>query len=195
MKNKFKIGEIIIANGLGKSFKKPIRALAIIENKDYYFNEYLVTIISKNKQDWFREEDIEKIMERKIKKEEKYKVALAIDKRGLDIIYQKIYRMPNKCNNILEKYSFIKEYKAFGKEYVILIWISTYWSENNFAVKCIQETLSELRKNNMAYQQIIIGETDPTYIKINEFIENDSNVNVFRISQKIEIKNMGGILV
>ena len=44
-------------------------------------------------------------------------------------------------------------------------------------------------------RQIIIGETDPTYVKIAEFIDNDKNLDIFKIFQKIEIKNIGGILV
>lgn len=48
---------------------------------------------------------------------------------------------------------------------------------------------------DIAYKQIIIGETDKTYIKINEFSENDSNVDIFNLIQKVEIKNIGGLLV
>lgn len=195
MKNKFRIGEIVIVNGKGKIYEKKVRALAIIESKDYYFNEYLVTILSTNKQDWFCEKDIEIVMERKFKKQQKFKVALAINVKGLDIIYKKIDCMPNKYNNILKKLSFYKEYKAYKNKYAVLIWTSTYWSENNFVVKCIEDSLKELKANNIAYKQIIIGETDPTYIKINEFIDNDSNVDIFDIFQKIEVKNIGGILV
>ncbi len=194
MKNKFRIGEIVLIQGKGKIYEKDIKALGIIERKDYYFNEYLVNIFSQNTQDWFKEKDLKIIMERKYKKQEKYKVALAIDIRGLDIILEKVGKVSNKYNNIFKKVNFYQEYKAFKKKYAILIWTSTYWSENNFVVKAIEETLKDLRRKNIAYKQIIIGETDPTYIKINEFIDNDKNVNVFNIFQKIEIKNIGGIL-
>ena len=194
MKNKFRIGEIVIVDGIGKISEKHIRALAIIDCKDYYFNEYLVTILSSNKQDWFCEDEIEIVMERKFKKQEKYKVALAIDKIGLNLILERIKAMPNKNNNILNKIDFYKEYKACKHEYAILIWTSTYWSDNNFVVKCIEDTLKELRPKNIAYKQIIIGETDPTFIQVREFIDNDINVDVFRIFQKIEVKNIGGIL-
>lgn len=194
MKNKFRIGEIVIVNGKSEIYQKHIKAIGIIESKDYYFNEYLVNILSQNKEDWFKEEDIEIVMERKIKKKDKYKVALAINIKGLEYIFSKIREKPNKYNNIFDKVDFYKEFKAFKKRYAILIWTSTYWSENNFAVKCIQESLKELRKQNIAYKQIIIGETDPTYIKINEFIDNDNNVDIFNIFHKIELKNVGGIL-
>lgn len=195
MKNKFRIGEIVLINGKGKIYEKPIKALAIIDSKDYYFNEYFATLLSSNKQDWFEEKDIERVMEVGIKKQEKYKVALTIEKKGLDIIEEKIKKMPNKNNNILDKVEFRSEYKVDKKTYIILIWTSTYWSENNFAVRSIEDTLKKLRRKNIAYKQIIIGETDPTYVKIAEFIDNDKNVDIFKIFQKIEIKNMGGILV
>ena len=194
MKNKFRIGEIVIINGKGKILEKNIRGLGIIVSKEYYFNEYLVSILSEDTEDWFSEDDLEIVMERRYKKQEKYKVALAIDMRGLDYITSKLDRLPNKNNNILKKIDIFKKYKAFKNEYAILIWTSTYWSETNFVVKTINESFKELRKMNIAYKQIIIGETDPTYIKINEFIDNDPNVDIFNIFQKIEIKNIGGIL-
>ena len=194
MKNKFRIGEIVVLNGKGKIYKEVIKALAIIESKDYFFNEYFVTILVNKRQDWFEEKDIKRVMEANIK-QQKYKVVLAIEDKGLDIIEEKVRRIPNKNNNILDKVDFIKEYKVDKKKYTTLIWTSTYWSNNNFAVKCIEDTLKKLRKKNIAYKQIIIGETDSTYMKINEFTKNDTNVDIFKISQKIEIKNMGGILV
>lgn len=182
-------------NGKGKIYEEEFNGLAIIDAKDYYFNQYLVTILSCNKQDWFNEKNIEIVFERKFKKEEKFKVALALNIKGLDIIYKKIYEMPNRYNNILEKVNIYKEYKAYKNTYAVLIWTSTYWPENNFIVRCIEDSFKELRENNLAYKQIIIGETDKTYIKINEFIDNDRNVDIFNIFQKIEIKNIGGILV
>lgn len=195
MKNKFRIGEIVTVDGISAIYEKHFSGLGIIEEKDYYYNQYLVTMLSNEKEDWFSEESIRSVMDRRIKKKEKYKVVLAIDKRGMEYILKKVKEMPNKYNNILEKVDFYKEYKAYRKKYIILAWTSTYWSENNFVVKCIQESFKELRKQNIAYKQIIIGETDPTQIKINEFIDNDINVDVFNIFHKIELKNIGGILV
>lgn len=195
MKNKFRIGEIVTVDGISAIYEKHFSGLGIIEEKDYYYNQYLVTMLSNEKEDWFSEESIRSVMDRRIKKKEKYKVVLAIDKRGMEYILKKVKEMPNKYNNILEKVDFYKEYKAYRKKYIILAWTSTYWSENNFVVKCIQESFQELRKQNIAYKQIIVGETDPTQIKINEFIDNDINVDVFNIFHKIELKNIGGILV
>lgn len=195
MKNKFRIGEIVTVDGISAIYEKHFSGLGIIEEKDYYYNQYLVTMLSNEKEDWFSEESIRSVMDRRIKKKEKYKVVLAIDKRGMEYILKNVKEMPNKYNNILEKVDFYKEYKAYRKKYIILAWTSTYWSENNFVVKCIQESFKELRKQNIAYKQIIVGETDPTQIKINEFIDNDINVDIFNIFHKIELKNIGGILV
>lgn len=195
MKNKFRIGEIVVVNGMGKIHNKYFRALGVIQYKDYYFNEYFVTMISSNIEDWFSEEDIEIAMDREYKKTEKYKVVIAINKKGLQLILNKIEKMPNKNNNILKKLDLYKEYKVFKSTYAILVWTSTYWSENNFVVKCFQDSFKELREKNLAYKQIIVGETNPKFIKINEFIDNDSNVDIFNILQKVELKNMGGILV
>lgn len=195
MKNKFRIGEIVLINGTGKVYEKHFKALAIIQEKDYYFNEYLVTILSENIEDWFDEKDIEIVMDRIYKKTFKYKVVLAIEKNGLDLILNEIKPIKNKNNNILKKVDFYKEYKKNKKRYAIIVWTSTYWSDTNFVVEKIEEVLNTLRKQNIAYNQIILGETDPTFIKINQFIDNDKNVDIFEISRKIKIKNIGGILV
>lgn len=195
MKNRFRKGEVVLVDGIGKISEKKHRQLGIIEAKEYYYNEYLVTLISDKTEDWFREKDIKIVMERNFKKQKKFKVVLAIDIRGLEIIERKIKKMPNKHNNIFNKIDIYKEYQAYGKQYAILVWTSTYWSENNFVVNCIQSSFKELRKQNIAYKEIIIGETNPDYMKIFEFIDNDSNVDIFEICQKIKIKNVGGILV
>ena len=100
-----------------------------------------------------------------------------------------------KNNNILKKLTYSKEFRAFKKDYAILIWASTYWSENNFVVRIIEDTLKKLRERNIAYKLIVIGENDNTYVRINEFIDNDSNVDVFNVIQKIELKDFGGVII
>ena len=195
MKNKFRIGEIVVVNCKGKITEQNYKAIGIIKEKDYDLNDYLVTIISDKIDDWFKEKDIQAVMDKRIKKKEKYKVILVLNKKGLDYILEKIKKLPNEHNNILKKVDLYKEYSAFKEKYVILIWTSTYWTENNFVVKCIQDSIKEFRRMDIAYKQIIIGETDKTYIKINEFSENDSNVDIFNLIQKVEIKNIGGLLV
>lgn len=196
MKNKFMYGELVIANGKGKIFNdRKVKCLGIIKQKEYYYNEYLVKLLSSGKKDWFKERNIERVMERKYKKMEKYKVVIAIDNRGLNIIKDKIKKMPDPKNNVLLKLDYLKKYKVKKKEYTILGWSSTYWPLSNFSVGCIQKTLDELREKDIAYQQIIVGETNPTFIEIKEFIDNDENVNILEPISKIKIKNMGGILI
>ena len=55
MTNKFRIGEIVIVNGKAKNSDKNVKALGIIECKDYYYNDYLITLLSSNEKDWFNE--------------------------------------------------------------------------------------------------------------------------------------------
>jgi len=195
MTNKYRLGEIVFVSGIGKEEGKKAEGLAIIESKDYFFNEYLVTMLATKRIDWISEKDIFRVMDRKFKKQDKYKVALAIDKRGLDIIKRKVNLMSNKNNNILTKLTYYKEFKAFKKSYAVLVWASTYWSQNNFVVRAIEDTLPLLREQNIAYKLIIIGETDKTYLEVREFSENDLNVDVFNIIQKIELKDFGGIII
>ncbi len=195
MKNKFKYGELVIAKGRGKISNKEFECLALVECKEYYYNEYLLNLLSSGSKDWFREKDIKRVLERKNKKMNKYKVVLAIDKRGLEIINRKLEKINDNKNNKLLKTDFYKEYKVKSKEYAILVWTSTYWAVTNNSAACIQQTLPELRKLDIAYKQIIIGETDITYVRINEFIDNDNNVDIFDIIPKIRINNVGGILV
>lgn len=196
MKNRFMYDELVIANGRGKIYNnKKVKCLGFIKQKDYYFNEYLVKLLSSKKSDWFKEKNIERVMERKFKKMEKYKVVIAIENKGLDIIKKKIENMPDPKNNILLKADYIKEYEVKNKKYTILGWSITYWPLSNYSVESIQRTLDVLREKNIAYQQIIVGNTNPTFIKINEFIDNDENVNILEPVTKIKIKNMGGILI
>ena len=71
-----------------------------------------------------------------------------------------------KNNNILKKLTYSKEFRAFKKDYAILIWASTYWSENNFVVRIIEETLGSLREKNIAYNAAIYmtaGQTIPNW--------------------------------
>ena len=71
MKNKFRIGEIVVVNGKGKITEQNYKAIGIIKEKDYDLNDYLVTIISDKIDDWFKEKDIQAVMDKRIKKKEK----------------------------------------------------------------------------------------------------------------------------
>ena len=54
----------------------------------------------------------------------------------------------------------------------------------------IEKTIKGFRKQNIPYQYIVMNEEKLTDRKIDEFTENDSNVNVFLIERKIKIKNL-----
>ena len=68
MKNRFRKGEVVLVDGIGKISEKKHRQLGIIEAKEYFYNEYLITLISSKTEDWFREKDIKIVMERNFKK-------------------------------------------------------------------------------------------------------------------------------
>lgn len=67
MKNKFKRNELVIVNGLGKIFGKVKNKLGFIEDKDEYYKDYYVELISDNK-DWFEENEIKRVWEKEVKK-------------------------------------------------------------------------------------------------------------------------------
>ena len=195
MKNKFKKGEFVIVNGKGKISNRQFNELGIVQGKEYYYNEYLIFLIGKGKEEWFLEKDLKRVWERKNKKMYKYKVVIVLEKRGFELIKSRLKKMSDPKNNVLLKTDYSKKYKVKDKEYIILGWSSTYWATTNYSVECIQETLQKLREQNIAFKEIIIGETDNTYVFIDEFTDNDSNVNVIDIVSKIKINNMGGILI
>ena len=89
-----------------------------------------------------------------------------------------------------------QEYRVDNKVYFFIFWTDTYWPETNFTVKAIEESLSNLRRGNIGYQYIKIGITNNNEkeIKINEFIKNDDNVNIFEVLTNIKIKKFGGII-
>jgi len=60
MFNKFKIGELIICNGIGKNSEKMICALGIVVEKDYYYKDYCIRF-EDGTEEWFEETDLEKI--------------------------------------------------------------------------------------------------------------------------------------
>lgn len=63
MKNKFKRNELVIVNGLGKIFGRVKNKLGFIEDKDEYYKDYYVGLISDNK-DWFEEHEIKSVWEK-----------------------------------------------------------------------------------------------------------------------------------
>ena len=194
MMNKFKQGEIVVINGIGKATgKRYSNVLGIIGKKDYDFVEYEVNILFDNS-DWFREKDLKRVFEKSKKKTNKYKTCFAISKYGLDFILEEVEAKVKDNVNLFNKADIFQKYIVDNKEYFFIILSNTYWAENNLTVKIINEALPVLRSNNIAYQLISIGINEKQDIKINEFIKNDKNVDIFELSTNIKIKKIGGII-
>lgn len=196
MMNRYKKDELVVINGKGKLHGEKIEnEVGIIKEKDYYFNQYLVEVLF-GKDDWFKEKDLTRVFEKEQKKTKKYKVCLAIKMEGLEYIKKKMSKKDEQTIDLFKQADVFQKYYADGNTYYFILWGDTYWPENNFTVKAIEESLSNLRKNNLAYQYIKISLTNANQkdIKINEFIKNDNNVNIFEILTNIRIKKFGGII-
>lgn len=192
--NKYKKGELVIVNGKGKKFgEQNTNVLGIIKEKDYYFNQYLVEIMF-GKDDWFKEKDLTRIFEKKNRKSDKYKVGLAIEAKGLNYIAQKMFTHNEQTIDLLAQADLFQKYEVEDKSYFFIVWSETYWPETNYTVQTIEEALPIFKRENIPYQYIVMGITNPQYIKLEEFIKNDKNVDIFEISTKIRIKKFGGII-
>ena len=196
MMNRYKKGELVVVNGKGKLHGEDnLNVVGIIKEKDYYFNQYFVEILF-GVDDWFKERDLTRIIEKEQKKTKKYKVCLAIKKEGLDYIQKQMLKDKDKTIDLFRQADLFQEYYADDNCYYFIVWGDTYWPENNFTVKAIENSLPKLRKNNIPYQYIKVGisNSNEKDVKINEFIKNDDNVNVFEVLTSIKIKKFGGIV-
>lgn len=196
MMNRYKKGELVVVNGKGKLHGEDnLNVVGIIKEKDYYFNQYFVEILF-GEDDWFKERDLTRIIEKEQKKTKKYKVCLAVKKEGLDYIQKQMLKDKDKTIDLFRQADLFQEYYADDNCYYFIVWGDTYWPENNFTVKAIENSLSRLRKNNIPYQYIKVGisNSNEKDVKINEFIKNDDNVNVFEVLTSIKIKKFGGIV-
>lgn len=196
MMNRYKKGELVVVNGKGKLHSEDnLNVVGIIKEKDYYFNQYFVEILF-GEDDWFKERDLTRIIEKEQKKTKKYKVCLAIKKEGLDYIQKQMLKDKDKTIDLFRQADLFQEYYADDNCYYFIVWGDTYWPENNFTVKAIENSLPKLRKNNIPYQYIKVGisNSNEKDVKINEFIKNDDNVNVFEVLTSIKIKKFGGIV-
>lgn len=196
MMNRYKKGELVIINGIGKLHSEEnSNVIGIIKEKDYFFNEYLVEIPF-GKEDWFKESDLTRVFDKDKKKTKKYKVALAIRKEGFDYITNQMKKNEEQTIDLFRHADVFQEYRVDNNVYFFILWTNTYWPETNFTVKAIEESLSYLRRGNIGYQYIKIGITNGNEkeIKINEFIKNDDNVNIFEVLTNIKINKFGGII-
>lgn len=195
MKNKFRIGELVIIDGIGYDSQKKYKAFGLILEKDYSFNQYYVLILSNSKKEWIKEKDLRIVLDRKNKRKETYKVILATNIKGIIYIKKKIKSKENQNNNLLNKVDIYHEFNAYKKRYAILIWTSVHWPESNFVVQAIESSLDEFRKLNIGYKFLKVSEFNPKDIVIREFTKNDVSLDNFEIIQLIKVKNMGGILI
>ena len=196
MMNRYKKGELVIINGIGKLYSEEnSNVIGIIKEKDYFFNEYLVEIPF-GKEDWFKESDLTRVFDKDKKKTKKYKVALAIRKEGFEYITNQMKKNEEQTIDLFRQADVFQEYRVDNNVYFFILWTNTYWPETNFTVKAIEESLSYLRRGNIGYQYIKIGITNNNEkeIKINEFIKNDDNVNIFEVLTNIKINKFGGII-
>ena len=60
MRNKFKYGELVKINGIGKIYGKVENELGLVIDRDEYYLDYYVEIFCNNK-DWFDEQYLERI--------------------------------------------------------------------------------------------------------------------------------------
>lgn len=196
MMNRYKKGELVIINGKGKLYSEENKnVIGIIKEKDYYFNHYFIEVPF-GKDDWFKESSISRVFNKEMKKTKKYKVCLAIKEEGLEFIKKQMSIDTEKTIDLFEQADIFQEYFADGNVYFFILWGDTYWPDTNFTVKAIEQSLPKLRKRNIAYQYIRLGKTNSNEkeIKINEFIKNDNNVDIFEVLTSIKIKKIGGIL-
>ena len=63
MRNKFKYGELVKINGIGKIYGKVKNELGFVIDKDEYYLDYYIDIFFGNK-DWFDEKYLEKVLEK-----------------------------------------------------------------------------------------------------------------------------------
>lgn len=70
MRNKFKYGELVKINGIGKIYGKVKNELGFVIDKDEYYLDYYVDIFFGNK-DWFDEKYLERVLEKEGKENKK----------------------------------------------------------------------------------------------------------------------------
>lgn len=71
MRNKFKYGELVKINGIGKIYGKVKNELGFVIDKDEYYLDYYVDIFFGNK-DWFDEKYLERVLEKEGKENKKW---------------------------------------------------------------------------------------------------------------------------
>lgn len=184
MTNKFKYGEVVFINGKGKISNKLIKnKIGIVKEKEYYYNDYYVEVFF-GQDDWFNERELTRAIERINGKTKKYDVIIVSTSDGINKIYENIKEISK--DNKWDKINLKKKFSKNNIDYCALCWSNSYWPETNKSVIAINNTIRTFRANNIPYQYVIIGK-NIDYLKKEEFIENDPNVDVIDISLKLKI--------
>lgn len=187
MRNKYNNGELILVDGKGKIYNTKFKGLGFIIEKDFYYDDYYIEMIS-GKKDWFKEKNIKRVLGTKRNKSERHQIRLCTTKEGYEIIMNNIKEKEPVSNNKLEKVTIYKKFIVDNNYYIVLGWNSVFWPVSNESVKIIEGTLKRFKKLNIPFQYIVINEEDVRDISIIEFSDNDKNVNIFSVERKIKLK-------
>lgn len=189
MRNKFNYGELVKINGVGKELGKVENQLGFIISKDEFYNDYYIDIIFGEK-DWFDEDSIERVLDEKRNKTEKYQIRLCTTKLGYDLIKENISKNEPISNNKLKKIDIYKKIERNGKTYIILGWKSVFWPTSNKSVRILEDTVNSFKKLNIPFQYILLNEDILTDIRTMEFSTDNEDASVFLIERKIKTKKL-----
>lgn len=192
MRNKFNYNELVKISGSGKIYGNIKDEFGFILEKDMIYGDYYVELFNKKK-DWFNEKDIKRVFNKKRNKTEKYQIRLCTTKEGFELIKEELKEKEPISNNKFNKINMYKKFIKDNKEYIILGWKSVFWPVSNKSIKILEDSIRKFKQLDIPYQYIVMNEERLTDIEIYEFIDNDSNVNIFEIERKIKksVKNDG----
>ena len=185
MRNKFNYNELVMISGNGKLHGNVKKEFGFIIEKDMIYKDYYVELFNKKK-DWFSEKNIKRVFENKKNKTEKYQIRLCTTKDGFEFIKESLKEKEPISNNKFKKINMCKKFIRENKEYIILSWKSVFWPISNKSIKILEDSLRQFKRLDIPYQYIVMNEERITDIEIYEFIDNDSNVNIFKIERKIK---------
>ena len=187
MRNKFNYGELVKVSGIGKEFGEVNNKLGFVIQKDDYYDDYYIEIIFGNK-DWFNENSLERILEERKNKIDKYQIRLCTTKEGYELIKANLKAKEPISNNKFKKIDIYRKFEKNNNLYIIIGWNSVFWPVSNKSIKILEETLKEFKEKNIPFQYVILNENIITDIRIIQFFEKDENVNIFVIERKIKMR-------
>lgn len=189
MRNKYNYDELVKVNGKGKKYGIVENKLGFILEKDYFYGDYYIDLVF-GKKDWFNEKCIERVLDNKRNKTEKYEIGLCTTQQGYKLIKTRIREKEPISNNKFKKIDILKKIKINNKVYIVMEWKSVFWPVTNKSVTILENTLKEFKSLDIPFQYVRLNKGNVTDIKINEYIQVDKNVRVFSIQTKIKIKNL-----